>query len=569
MNELDVLVVGAGPTGLTLAVELARRGISVRIIDKAPEPTSQSRAIVVHARTLEILEDAGIATALIEAGIPLCGATMWDASAANEPPRMIVRATFDELDTRYPFLLSVSQAETERVLARFAKDHGVTVERPVTFERLEVASDHVTAVLTTATGEERVRARYVVGCDGARSAVRKELGVTFEGSTYEEKFLLADVRFRDAAIPTDAIAAFFAAEGLMGTFPMRDGRYRLIATAAPDDEREDPPSLADVQALFNARTRSKAVLEDATWLARFRIHCRQVASYRRGRVFLAGDAAHIHSPAGGQGMNTGMQDANNLAWKLALACRGKATDALLSSYHDERHAIGQAVLRSTDAATRVGTIRNPVGRVVRNHLARFLTSFEFVQQRIVRQVAELTVGYEDSPIVGAEKSSMLSARVGGREDADERPTILAWRRFDGGPKPGSRAPDGHCTVTPDSVAPKRLLSLLDTRRFHALLFDGRAATDEGYARFEQIAAELSRRYRGIVETVVVTPYQWRPTPLPDDIRVLFDVEGDLEARYGADAECLYLLRPDLYVGYRSQPAKLDSLLAHLSKIIGG
>lgn len=581
----DVLVVGAGPTGLTMACELARRGMAVRVIDAAPRPSATSKAIAVHARTLEIFDDLGIADAAVERGVKLRGVTMW---AGGE---VIVSADFDELDTRFDYLLSVSQADTEAVLTARLEALGGRVERDTTLVSFRQDGTGVNAKLRTKDGESTARAGWLVGCDGAKSTVRKLLGMSFEGSTYEDRFFLADVKIR-WDVRDDRISTYFAEKGLVGCFPMKDGRWRVIASApaagppaAPADGAEAsptekarepakgtraaedaPPTLEELQAIFDERTKSGGVLSDPTWLARFRIHCRHATHFRDDRVFLAGDAAHIHSPAGGQGMNTGIQDAHNLGWKLALVHRGDARGLLLDSYETERLAVARSVLAGTDAATRVATLKNPVARAVRNEVARYLSGFEFVQQRITREVAELTVGYEDSPIVREDRISMLSARIGSAAGG-ETPTLGSLREFEHGPHAGARAPDGRATLAGESGGTKRLMQIVDGRWHTLLLFDGRHESDEGYARYAKIHDDLAARFGEQIRTFVVTPRGARPAKLPEQIRVVLDPDGDLEKRYAASTECLYLLRPDLYVGYRSQPIDEDKLLAYLTSIL--
>lgn len=555
-DSVDVLVVGAGPTGLTMACEALRRGLSVRIIDSKAGPSTTSKAIVVHARTLEIFEDVGIADALIERGLELRGVTMW---AGGE---VIVTAEFDDLDTRFHYLLSIAQSETESVLLERLEALGGKVEWETQLIGFRQDGTGATARVKKA-GDETIRAAWLVGCDGAHSAVRRALELELEGTTYEEHFLLADVAIRwDTR--DDRISTWFAEDGMWACFPMKGGRWRVIASAPSSDAAELPPTLEDLQVIFDRRTGSGGVLSDSTWLARFRIHCRQVARYRDDRVFLAGDAAHVHSPAGGQGMNAGIQDAHNLAWKLALVQRGDARGKLLDSYETERHAVGRAILRGTDFATKVGTFKNPVARAARNEAARYLSGFEFVQQRIKSELSELGTSYESSPIVSEDRLSMLSARLGSAAGG-ETPTLGSMRDFEAGPKAGSRAPDGKVTVA-GSGGTKRLAEVIDGRVHTLLLFDGKSDSDDGYDRLLAIEAAVREKWGELVRTFVVTPRAARPSQVPESIPVLLDPDGDLEKRYAAATECVYLIRPDLYVGYRSQPADQTKLITYLKTI---
>jgi 2-polyprenyl-6-methoxyphenol hydroxylase-like FAD-dependent oxidoreductase len=534
----SVLVVGAGPTGLTLACELLRRGVSVRVIDQLEAPSPLSKAVVIHARTLEVLEPLGATETLVARGLHLGGVTM---HASGKP---IVSASLDELDTRYPYLLSIAQADTEALLTACLERLGGRVERGLQLTALAQDADGVSATLRRADGtEERETAHWLVGCDGAHSNVRKQLGLDFEGRGYADQFVLADVKL-DGDLPRDRISTFFHAEGIAAFFPMPDDRWRIIGNAAAKDDgppgmAQEAPPLAELQALVDRRTERKLVLLGDVWRARFRIHCRQVDRYRVGRAFLCGDAAHIHSPVGGQGMNTGIQDAHNLSWKLALAERGKASPALLESYHAERHGIGADVLRATDVATRVAMLRQPIARAIRDHLGGYLASLEVVQERVARAAAELDLSYKRSPIVS---------------DAN----ITPWRAFGGGPQAGTRAPDGF-------VGGERLLARLGDRAHTVLLFDGRAAGS--YDKLTHIARGVRARHAGDVQVKLVVPAASAPPGLdPDD--VILDAEGDLEARYGAHSECAFVIRPDLYIGFRSQPADEARLLVHLGAVLG-
>ena len=557
MTDVDVLVVGAGPTGLTAACELLRRGLTVRVIDQAATPATTSKAIAVHARTLEIFDDMEIAEKAIEQGVKLGGLSV---IAAGET---VVSADLGELPTRYPFLLSLSQAATETLLLELLSARGVAVERGAKLVSLAQDGTGVTATVTTGTATQAIRASWLIGADGAHSTVRKVLEIPFEGTTYDERFVLADVKI-SANLRDDRVTTYFGDDGVLACFPMKDARFRLIASV-PKDEKESPPTLEEVTALFASRSGLAGDITDPKWLARFRVHCRQVQRYRDDRVFLAGDAAHIHSPVGGQGMNTGIQDAHNLAWKLALVHTGKARGLLLDSYEIERHAVGAAILRSTDLATRVITLKGSLARSLRNEVARFMSSFELIQRKIAEITAELTVSYEASPLVREDRTGLLQGRIG-TAAGGETPTLGAIREFDGGPRPGTRAPDGKVTLAGESGA-KRLLGVIDSTRHTLLLFDGKSASKEGYARFVTVGQAVRDRFPGLVDVLVITPKNQRPAELPEGQAVLLDPDGELERAYAGTTECAYVLRPDLYVGYRSQPVDEAKLIAWFKSIL--
>ncbi|CAA9335269.1 MAG: hypothetical protein AVDCRST_MAG11-2666, partial [uncultured Gemmatimonadaceae bacterium] len=362
-SDVDVLVVGGGPTGLMLAAGLATAGATCRIVDQEPARPETSRALVVHARSLELLGRLGVADRLVARGRRSVRAHAY----VNR--RAAARVEFGaggEDDTPYPFALFVSQVETERVLDEYLAGHGVRVERPVALEGLAVVDGGVRARLRHGDGRaEEVRARYLVGCDGAHSAVRKGAGIAFEGAPYPQDFVLADVDLAGVDDP-QAIYVFLAREGLLAAFPLGAvGQYRLIGSRAGDVAPDaGPPTVDEFRALAARVSPFPVTVTAPRWLARFRLHHRLAARYREGPVFLAGDAAHIHSPAGGQGMNTGLQDAANLAWKLALVLRHGAPAALLDSYEAERRPVGRRLLRTTDRLFALAVARNPVALAV-------------------------------------------------------------------------------------------------------------------------------------------------------------------------------------------------------------
>ncbi|GAB4212168.1 MAG: FAD-dependent monooxygenase [Sandaracinaceae bacterium] len=559
MKNVDVLVVGAGPTGLTLACDILSRGLTVALIEAVAEPPTTTRAVAVHARTLELLGPLGVTQGLLERGKAVGGVTVW---AGGEP---IVKAELDELDSRFKHVLLVGQQELEALLATRLGEAGGTVERGVELLSFRQDGTGVTARVKRGETVDELRAAWLVGCDGASSKVRATLEIPFAGEGWDEDFAIADVKvtwdLRD-----DRVHAFLGESGIVACFPLMGDRFRIMA-ALPAEARakKDDPTLDDVQTLFAVNTTANARLSDPTWITRLRVRARQAARYRDDRVFLAGDAACTYGAIGSQGLNAGVQDALNLGWKLALVHRGQARGLLLDTYQEERYAAARAVLLGSEAATRIANVKGNVAKSARNELGRFLGSLEVMQNRVAKEVADLSVRYERSSIVREDKTSLLNARLGSASGGDT-PTIGSVREFAAGPAAGQRAPDGRATVAGQSGT-RRLHEVLDGRAHALLLFDGRSSTEDGYARFEEIANAVGERFGAAVTPWVVTPLGTRPASLPAELPVLLDPEGELEKRYAATTECVYLVRPDLHVAYRSQPADLEKLLDYLGSIL--
>lgn len=560
MKHVDALVVGAGPTGLTLACDLARRGLTVSIVERLPEPRETSRAVAVQARTLELLEPLGVVDRLLERGKVVGGITVW---AGGEP---VVRAELEELESRFAHVLVVSQTEVETLLVETLLALGVAVERGKELVAVRQDGTGVTARLRRKDldAEEEVRAAWLLAADGADGVVGGLLEVPFEAEGFDDEVVVADVRLA-WDLRDDRVHAFLGEAGLFVCFPMREGRHRVIATLPLEARaRDGEPTLDDLQSLMALHTTANGRLSEPTWIARHRVRGRQLARYRDDRVLFAGDAAQVHSPFGGQGMNAGIQDALNLGWKLAAVHRGHARGLLLDTYHEERHAAGRHVLRGAEAVLRVAGVKSPTARATRDELGRFLGSLEVFQQRLAKEVAEFSVTYEKSTISREDRTGLLHARIGSASGG-ETPTIASVRDFAAGPAAGHRAPDGRVTVA-GRQGTRRLYELLDGKRSALLLFDGRSDSPEGYARFADIIERVGAWYGPVVAPWVVTPQRARPEGLPPDVPVLLDPDGELEKRYAATTECAYLVRPDFYIGYRSQPANVEGLLDYLRSI---
>lgn len=406
----QVLIVGAGPVGLTMAAELVRYGLPVRIIDKAAQRTDKSKALVLWSRTLELLDSAGCAEPFIEAGHKVLAANI---IAAN---KLLAHVSFAEVKSPYPYALMLPQSDTERLLEAHLNRLGVQVERQVELTGFEANVASVQATLRSASGaEESLDVPWMIGCDGAHSAVRHGLGISFVGDTLQSDWILADIHLKAFPFPASEIATYWHEKGVLAVFPISPGRYRVVADRTQSTEEHPPnPGMDEVQSILDQRGPSGLVASDPVWLSSFRINERKVADYRSGRVFLAGDAAHIHSPAGGQGMNTGMQDAFNLAWKLAMVCRGLGAENLLDSYSIERSAVGERVLANASRFTALATLRNQAAQIVRNLVGHFMLGLAPVRAAIVNDMTEVSVGYEQSPLNGSAAHDIHGPAPGAR-----------------------------------------------------------------------------------------------------------------------------------------------------------
>jgi 2-polyprenyl-6-methoxyphenol hydroxylase-like FAD-dependent oxidoreductase len=385
--ETEVLIVGAGPSGLALAACLAGHGTPFVLVDRLAAPQTTSRAAAVHARTLEVLEPLGVTDAMIAAGRPMSAVALYDRDST------LMRIGFGQLRSRYQYILTLPQNETEAILTGRLAALGGSVERGQEAVSMAGDADGATVTLRDATGLPAtgslvpVRARYVVGTDGYHSMVRQAAGIGFSPGTYAETFILADIHM-DWPLATDELGLFLAPDGMAFVAPFTGGRFRVIATVG---EAPEHPDIGDVQTILLRRgpRSSPARVRDLIWSSRFRIHHGVAARYRAGRVFLAGDAAHVHSPAGGQGMNTGIQDAVMLGDRLAAVIGGRQPDAYLDGYETARRPVAEQVVRMTDQMTRMGTLASPIGQRLRNIGLRAIGHLPAVRRMIATRMAEL------------------------------------------------------------------------------------------------------------------------------------------------------------------------------------
>lgn len=411
MDTSEVIVVGAGPTGLLLAGDLAEAGVPTTVLERRPDAVSNlTRAFAVHARTLEEFDARGVADDVIDGGQRLVNVTLFGK----------VKVTLSELPSRFPYILITPQYRTEEVLLRRAEKVGARIERGAEVIGLRQDTTGVELDVRDESGAvSKRRAAYVVGTDGVRSTVRDAVGEPFPGHAVVQSVMLADVRL--ASPPSSALTVNSNAAGFTLIAPFGDGWYRVVAwdrsTQLPDDA---PVDLDEVRALVERVLGTDFGMTEARWTSRFHSDERQVAHYRIGRIFLAGDAAHVHSPAGGQGMNTGLLDAANLSWRLAAAVRGWAPPHVLDGYQTERHPVARMVLRGSGLLLRGAMMGNPLLRSARTTVAGTVTRNPAILRKVVGALSGIAVRYR--PPSGAHR--LVGTRAPDRDLAGDGPSRL-------------------------------------------------------------------------------------------------------------------------------------------------
>ncbi len=514
--DTDVLIVGAGPTGLMLANQLGRRGIDALIIDRHSGPAQQTRAMAVHARTLEIYARLGIAGQALERGKRGAGANLW---AHGTRKARIPFGDIGENLSPFPFVLMLGQDDNERIMGDHLRNWRMAVQWNTELIALGQAADEVTATLRQSDGTTRtVTAAYVAGCDGGRSTVRELNQIGFPGAPYEHVFFVADTE-ATGPMAADELNVYLWRDGFHLFFPMRGtDRWRVIGIVPSYLQDRQGLRFEDTAPAIRQEAGAALNFSSCHWFSTYRIYHRRAERFRDRRCFLLGDAAHVHSPMGGQGMNTGLQDAYNLAWKLALVVAGRADAALLDSYESERLPVAQHLLDTTDRAFRFAVSETWIAGLFRRkftaRIAAFAMTRERTRKRAFRTLSQIGIQYRASPL-----SKTLGGLSGDGPRAGDRFPWLQLRFETGGPV-------------------EDLFQKLDDTRFNLLLFGQSTSPDAG-----ALAGDLVQTH-----------------PIPDD-------DHNVKARTGAGIPTMsfYLLRPDGHIGLSGTVFEVAALARYLGE----
>jgi len=522
-KNIDVLIVGAGPSGLMMACQLALRNISFRIIDKKAHRTNYSGALIVQARSIEIFQQMGIAQTAVQSGV-----------IANE-----IKLVFNGQKTftipvkdigkgltQFPYLLLLEQSQTEQLLANFINNLGYFIERETELVQFTQDVHGVNSILKLSDGqEESITTKYLIAADGARSTVRKQLQIPFIGKTFSTALFVSDCKAEGDLSP-DQLCFSFSDQTTAGIFPLPGGRWRIDGAISMDRESKVPLTFDDIRNKFADKTRMKIEISVPDWFSVFQVNERCASTFQHKRCFLVGDAAHIHSPVGAQGMNTGLQDSYNLAWKLAMVIQGKSKASLLDTYSSERVAVAKNVVRGTDRAFTFVTSRNIFAKLFRVQILPFflqlilpiLVKRQSIRHFFFRRISEIGIHYR--------KSSLSQ-----HSSAGYFPTYA--------PKPGERLPyinyqeDGKMRNIQDKVKSKD---------FHLFIFSKHSSID-GISR-------IAERYAHLLSFEIIQ---------------YASGTDDLFKRFGIVDNGCYLVRPDLYIAYRSSKSVADHFEAYLQQ----
>ncbi len=539
-DDCDVLIVGAGPVGLALGIQCRRFGVRVRVIEMRSEPSPHSRALALWSAALEALESMGCAGGIIAAGNEVR-----EIRITAEASPLATMDVAHGVESRYPLPMLLPQSETERILTERLSELGVEIERGVQLVSFAEADGGVTSVLRDSEGEtSKAGSRWIAGCDGMHSTVRRGAGIDFLGAVAEESFALGDVEI-DQDLEIDVVRIDWSRDGALALFPVVPGTWRIVANRRGDQWGNGVPTVEELEAHLKAHGRGDWTLSNPTWLSAFRVSERRASAFRKGPVMLLGDAAHVHSPAGGQGMNTGIQDAFNLGWKLGLLAAGRGDEEeLLTSYDVERSAVAAMVLEAAAKRTKMSLVRNPVLRAARNTAVRVKAKTEQFQDQFASELSGLKITYAESPVIDTDSAW--------HED---------WRSH--GFPAGSRVRgvDVYCPRRRATIA---LLDEMAGGGHAVLLFSGRKPDKEDAEALRWFEARV-RDLGGDSEKFVRV---WRGSRAPDGEEWLLDGKAEAHLRYGVELPAAYVVRPDGFVAFRCSPLNAELMAGYAEVVLG-
>jgi 2-polyprenyl-6-methoxyphenol hydroxylase-like FAD-dependent oxidoreductase len=516
VTETDVMIVGAGPTGLSLACQLVRHGVDFVIVEKNESVTPYSKAIGVQARTLEIYEQLDLAQRAVEQGAI---AGKGRLLAGGEVRGEIDLSNIGQGLSAYPFMLLLEQSKNEQLLYEYLQSRGKEVLWKTELESFSQSERGVSAqVKTSAEASRRIEAKYLVGCDGAKSAVRHALGLSFEGSTFERIFYVADVQV-DWKFSHDALHICLSRDTLLVFFPLKgEKRYRIVGSFPEGHEKEEGDVLfEEIEREIKEEAKLELDIHDVQWFSTYKVHTRHVNKFSEGRGFLAGDSAHIHTPAGGQGMNTGIQDGYNLAWKMALVLKGRGDEKLLETYNEERLENAKHLLQTTDRMFQFAAGSEWFLAFLRTNVlpgaAKYILGFDAVKNFVFPLISQIGINYRHGSLSSHAGDEFFKVKAGDR---------MPYFRIDG----------------------KSVYDRLRQPNFHLLVFS------EAENDFQELKTEIESQYSGLV----------------DFNAVLLDPQT--AAIFGTDKSFSVLLRPDNYIGYISTETSLSGLKNYLNNFVG-
>lgn len=528
MAQPPVLIVGAGPSGLMMALELSRFGIPVRIIDRKASQTLTTNAAGIQTRSIELFEHIGIAKDFLDRGVPTTSLEI------HHQKKRLAKVPLDIVDSFYKFILMLPQSETEHILNQELEKRNVRVERNVELLELQQESDKVISLLKTADGKtETVENDWVIGCDGYNSTVRNHAKIKMVGKDFDQEFFVADVRLK-SKFDRSSVNMILNNGALIGVFSLPDGKndkYRIVGNVGKD-QNKDKFTQAEIKQIVNDYSEGECEVTEVIWSSPFWIHSKMAAQLRNQSVFIVGDAAHVHSPAGAQGMNTGLQDAFNLSWKLALVIKGQAKPKILDSYQEERYPIIKNVLSFTETLAFFGLTQNPFIIRLRNFIFRNVTDkVRFVQNKMVGLITQTTLTYK--------KSHLICKQTQGHSS---------------GPQPGERAPD---VLLEDK---SRVYDFLRNNQHNVFLFTGLDASPETLRHVLEAYQKISEGTGGLVKPYIVSDQKIEGT------NAIVDTGLAIHKRYAVNKPSMCLIRPDQYIALFMGEVNADVLRKSLSEM---